>query len=219
MKKKLFLLLFIIPIMLAQTIGFTAFTRSKDSSPWTDTYLDSVLVIRYEDDRVTFIESLYTDVNGYVSSDTATLNTTSQSIYVTKSGYSFLDNGWVAFTTSGLTTGTTKVAVSMRGLPSTSDSTVTISFYLIDIDGTPLTSQRITHYASAPYRGTNSSLTIPSRSDSPYRSKTYTSTATGLIEITTLKNSTNFIRVGDINLTIPFVATVNMDLDSLRFYP
>jgi len=221
MKKILLLLLvlFVVQIAGAQVIEFGCFTRSTDSSPWLDTALDSVLLIRYEDDGITYIESLYTNALGRVATGTATDQTSTQRVYATKTGYSLGDNGWLEFTTSALVDSTDTIVVALRGLAATADSTVTISFTLIDIDGTGLSGQRISHYSSAPYRGTDQSLTIPSRSDTPYRSKTYTAASTGLVEITTLKGSTNYIRVGDINLTIPFVATENMSLDSLRFYP
>lgn len=205
--------------LFGQTVGYTTFTRTKESSPWLDAPIDSVLIIRYAANGVTVLESLYTNDNGYVETDTLTGQAGTERVYAIKDGYTFGDNGWLEFTTSTLADSTDQMVVSLRGLPSTTDSTVTISFYLIDIDGTGLGGQRVTHFASAPYRGTASSLTIPTRADNPYRSRSYTAESNGLVEITTLKGSTNYIRVGEINLTIPFEATANMDLDSLRFYP
>jgi len=216
--KKIIVILLLCGFALAQgSYVFSAYLEDRSASPFLQTYLDSVMIIRYEDNGITVIETLYTDELGFVSADSMFTGDNYERCYAVLDGYTFGDNGWTRFETKDFDSTSTTLTVALRGFTSPGDSTVVISFTLVDLDGSPLASQRVSHFAGVPFRGTENSIS-PSTGN-VYRSKTYTANESGYIEITTLKHSSNYIKIGDYYLTNPFVATANMDLDNIVFTP
>ena len=222
--KKILLITLVMGFVFAQGFVFSVYELNTATSPQLVTYTnaDSVRVIRYRDNGVTVIDTLYTNEWGYVIADANFQdygNVDHERVKFEKTGYTFGDNGWLRFTVTDFDTTTDYLTVGSRMVSSPGDSTVVISFTIVSPNGTANSGQNVSHYSANTFKGTGSSFAIGTSGTSPFTRTLYTSSVAGLVEITTLKGNINYITIGDRLMTAPFVADSNMTLDNLVFDP
>jgi hypothetical protein len=221
--KKIILILLLTGLAFTQGIyQFNVYELDKSANPWEYTYanVESVLVIRYDDDGTTVVDSLYTDTEGRVEASDAFRGDSYERVYFVKSGYNVGDNGWIRFSTANFDSTSDTLAISGRMTTSPSDSTVTITFTLVNANGQPNDGQTVKHYSSTMFEGTGGSIFAGTNASDPFYLTTYTSNSSGVVEITTLKGNDNYIMIGDQLLTPKtFVADSNMTLGNLEYSP